>query len=205
MSYAERAVLLKKSKARWRMGHGNPAPYELLTGSGSMDLLLASLQVLNELILQHRRFVYVPSAPGERVLLTIGNALRPLEFAVVENSERRMYPIIHDGHLRGHFRERAVEFYRNAAPKILIGVYRTSGDVPPQVFYAHEDFAQEAALIAMADSVLQSHRGFPMLIDLADTVCRSTFGAEAFRSTVQSVYAARANPLRYLSERATRR
>ena len=204
MSYAERAVLLKKSNARWRMGHGNPAPYELLTGSGSMDLLLASLQVLSELILQHRRFVYVPSAPGERVLLTIGNALRPLEFAVVENSERRMYPIIYDGHLRGPYRERAIEFYRDAAPKILIGVYRTSGDVPPQVFYAHEDFVQEAALIAMADSVLQSHRGFPMLIDLADTVCRTTFGAEAFRSTVQSVYAARGNPLTYLSERATR-
>ncbi len=205
MSYAERAVLLKKSNAPWRMGHGNPAPYELLTGSGSMDLLLASLQILSELVLQHRRFVYIPSAPGERVLLTIGNALRPLEFAVVENSERRMQPIIHEGHLRGRFRERAIEFYRDAAPKILIGVYRTSGDVPPQVFYAHEDFVQEAALIAMADSVLQSHRGFPMLIDLADTVCRSTFGAEAFRSTVQSVYAARGNPLRYLNERDTRR
>jgi hypothetical protein len=205
MSYAERAVLLKKSSAPWRMGHGNPAPYELLTGSGSMDLLLASLQILSELVLQHRRFVYIPSAPGERVLLTIGNALRPLEFAVVENSERRMHPIIYEGHLRGRFRERAIEFYRDAAPKILIGAYRTSGDVPPQVFYAHEDFVQEAALIAMADSVLQSHRGFPMLIDLADTVCRSTFGAEAFRSTVQSVYAARGNPLRYLNERDTRR
>jgi hypothetical protein len=204
MSYAERAVLLKKSNAPWRMGHGNPAPYELLTGSGSMDLLLASLQILSELIVQHRRFVFIPSAPGERVLLTIGNALRPLEFAVVENSERRMHPIIYEGHLRGRFREKAIEFYRDAAPKILIGVYRTSGEVPPQVFYAHEDFVQEAALIAMADSVLQSHRGFPMLIDLADTVCRSTFGAEAFRSTVQSVYAARGNPLRYLNERDTR-
>lgn len=39
MTYAERAVLLQKSTAPWRMGHGNPAPYELLTGSGSMDLL----------------------------------------------------------------------------------------------------------------------------------------------------------------------
>lgn len=205
MSYAERAVLLKKSKAPWRMGHGNPAPYELLTGSGSMDLLMEGLEMLSQLILEHRRFVYVPSAPGERVLLTIGNALRPLEFAVVETSERRMYPIIYEGHLRGRYRERAEEFYKEAAPKILVGVYRTSGDVPPQIFYAHADLVQEAALIAMADSVLQSHRGFPMLIDLADTVCSSTFGAEAFNSTVQSAYAKRGSALRYFGERETRR
>ena len=35
MAYAERAVLLHRSSASWRMGHGNPAPYELLTGSGN--------------------------------------------------------------------------------------------------------------------------------------------------------------------------
>jgi hypothetical protein len=186
------------------MGHGNPAPYELLTGSGSMDLVLPSMDLLSELILQHRKFVYVPSAPGERALLTIGNALRPLEFAVVETSERRMEPIIFKGHLRGRSREKAIQFYNDAAHKILVGVYRTSGEVPPQIFYAHEDFVEEAALIAMADSVLQSHRGFPMLIDIADSVCSSTFGAEAFRSTVQSVFAARGNPLKYLSERDTR-
>jgi hypothetical protein len=205
MAYAERAVLLKKSQAPWRMGHGNPAPYELLTGSGSMDLLVAGLDLLSELILEQKRFVYVPSAPGERMLLTIGNALRPLEFAVVDTEEQRMYPIIEQGHLRGPYRERAEEFYHQAAPKILTGVYRVSTEVPPQIFYAHADFVQEAALIAMADSVLQAHRGFPMLIDLADAVCRSTFAAEAFNSTIRSAYAQHGNPFRYLAERETRR
>jgi hypothetical protein len=204
MTYAERAVLLLKSKAPWRMGHGNPAPYELLTGSGSMDLLHAGLDVLQDLILQHKRFVFIPSAAGERVLLTIGNALRPLEFAVVEDSRRRMTPIIRDGHLRGKHLKRAEEFCAETAPKILVGVYRISKDVPPQVFYAHADYIHEAALVAMADSVLQSHRGFPMLIDLANSVCASTFGADAFNSTVQSAYAQAGNPLRYLGERETR-
>lgn len=204
MTYAERAVLLLKSKAPWRMGHGNPAPYELLTGSGSMDLLHAGLNVLSDLILSHKRFVYIPSAPGERVLLTIGNALRPLEFAIVEDSRRRMTPIIKDGHLRGAHLKRAEEFCSETAPKILVGVYRTSKDVPPQVFYAHADYVHQAALVAMADSVLQTHRGFPMLIDLANTVCASTFGADAFNSTVQSAYAQAGNPLRYLGERETR-
>jgi hypothetical protein len=205
MTYAERAVLLRKSNAPWRMGHGNPAPYELLTGSGSMELLRAGFDVLTELILQHKRFVFVPSAPGERVLLTIGNALRPLEFAVVETSERRMWPIIKQGHLRGAYLKSAEDFCAEAAPKILVGVFRTSKDVPPQIFYAHADHVHEAALVVMADSVLQSHRGFPMLIDLADTVCSSTFGTNAFNSTVQSAYAQAGDPLRYLGERETRR
>ena len=32
LSYAERAILLRRSEAPWRMGHGSPAPFELLTG-----------------------------------------------------------------------------------------------------------------------------------------------------------------------------
>jgi hypothetical protein len=204
MTYAERAALSQKSKAPWRMGHGNPAPYELLTGSGSMDLLHAGLDVMRELILGHRRFVFVPSAPGERVLLTIGNGLLPLEYAVVDDSQERMGRIIEQGHLRGVHRERAEEFCRATAPEILIGIYRTSNDVPCQVFYAHRELVHEAALIAMADSIIQSHRGFPMLIDLADSVCRSTFGADAFNSTVQAAYARRGKALRYLAERDTR-
>jgi hypothetical protein len=205
MAYAERAVLLRKATAPWRMGHGNPAPYELLTGSGSMDLLAKGLEVIEELVLQHQRFVYVPSAPGERGLLTIGNALRPLEFAIVDSAESRMYPIIFEGHLRGKHRARAEKFYRDVAPNIVAGVFRTSRMVPAQIFYAHKDHAEEAALVAMADSVLQAHRGFPILIDIADSICRSTFGTDVFTSTIQSTYAANGDPLTYLGERETRR
>ena len=198
-AYAERAVLLKRSQAPWRMGRGHPSPYELLTGSGSMELLLAGLDLLSELILEHRRFVYLSNARNEGVLLTIGNALLPLQYAVVETAEPRMERIIYDGHLRGTHRQRAEEFYHDAAPKILAGVYRTSREVPPQIFYAHADFVHEAALIAMADSLLQAHSGFPVLLDLANRVCRSTFGEEGFMSAVRSAYAQRGS-FRYLNE-----
>ncbi len=129
MAYAERAVLLQKGTAPWRMGHGNPAPYELLTGSGSMDLLARGLDVIEELVLGHKRFVYVPSAPGERGLLTIGNALRPLEFAIVDTAETRMYPIIFRGtparqapHARGAvLRQRRAEHRRRRLPHVAHG------------------------------------------------------------------------------------
>jgi hypothetical protein len=38
MAYAERAILKEKSTAVWRMGHGSPAPYELLTGLWSSQV-----------------------------------------------------------------------------------------------------------------------------------------------------------------------
>jgi hypothetical protein len=181
------------------MGRGNPAPYELLTGSGSMELLLAGLELLSELLLGHKRFVFIARARSEPGLSTIGEALRPLEFAVVDTSEFHIGSIIFKGHLRGSYRRRAEEFYHDAATKILAGVYRPSAEVSPQIFYAHADFVQEAALIAMADSVLQAHSGFPVLLDLANRVCRSTFGEEGFISVVRSAHAQRGS-FRYLSE-----
>jgi hypothetical protein len=43
-----------------------------------------------------------------------------------------------------------------------------------------------------------------MLVDLADTVCRTTFGLDTFVSSVQTVYADSNEPFRYLGERETR-
>src|SRR5207247_332233 len=59
-SAAERKLLLEKAGPGWRMGYGVPAPYDLLTGSGSMDLIDAALPVLEELLLHEKRWVFVP-------------------------------------------------------------------------------------------------------------------------------------------------
>ncbi len=85
-----------------------------------------------------------------------------------------------------------------------MGVYRASAAAPPYLFFSHIDHACQAALIAMGDSVLQEHRGFPMLIDLADMVCRTTFGNDIFNNTVQMAYAHAGEPFRFLNERQTR-
>src|SRR5882724_4340765 len=178
-AYAERAVLLTRSR--------------------SMDLLLAGLDMLRQLILDHKRFIYVTNAPGEQGLLTIGHALGPLQYAVIDTSIYRIGRIIEQGHLRGSYRDRAMDFYNEVAPQILVGVYRMSDELPPHVFYAHKDCIHEAALIVMADSVVQAHSGFPMLLDLAGRMCHSTFGEEGFLAAIRSAYAQRGR-LRYLSE-----
>lgn len=212
MAYAERAVLLHRSEAVWRMGHGVPAPYELLTGSGSMELLETSLAVVRELVTSHRRFVFVPSSISDRLLLTIGDALRPLEYAIVDSATDRMLRVVANGHYeRGKgadgrdWGQYAEDFAAEVGPHILLGVYRASPTAAPRPFFAHPEHVHEAALVAMADSVLQEHRGFPLSIDIADSVCRTSFGLDTFMDAVRVAYADAAEPMRHLNERDTRK
>jgi hypothetical protein len=212
MAYAERAVLLERSDARWRMGHGNPAPYELVTGSGSMDLLEAGASVVERLVCDHRRFVFVPSSIKDRLLLTVGDALDPLEYAVVDTATERILQIVDNGHYERsrradgrNWHQFARDFATSVGPSIVIGVYRASPTAPARPFFAHPDHVHEAALVAMADSVLQEHRGFPLSIDLADTICRTAFGLDVFTEAVRSAYADAGEPFRHLSERDTRK
>lgn len=217
MAYGERAILLHRSDAQWRMGHGSPAPYELLTGSGSLDLMIEATKVIRELIEQHQKFLFVASEPSDRVLLTIGQALRPLEFAIVGSLKERIERTVANGHYRGQVTvdrrwdgkevspQRWIENFRDeVAEQVVVGVYRATELAPAQMFYAHRDHADIAAHIALADSVLQAHRGFPLLIDLADNVCRGVFGAETLTGPVSAAYVGANAPWRYLSERATR-
>ena len=87
---------------------------------------------------------------------------------------------------------------------VAVGVYRASDFAPPRLFYSHVDHSHEAALIALADSLLQQHRGFPLLIDLADSLCRNTFGNDVLAGALQAAFARAKAPFRYLEERSTR-
>ncbi|MDA8071655.1 MAG: hypothetical protein M0Z82_08635 [Actinomycetota bacterium] len=203
MSYAERATLLDRSHAAWRMGHGNPVPYELLTGSGSMELLAASLAVLRRLV-DYQQWVFVPSALKDRVLLTLGAALRPLEYAVVRSAESTLARIVEGGHYGGEWHQEAKRFVEQIGPKIAVGIYRAGPHSPATPFFGHVERIHEAAHVAMADSLLQEYRGFPLSIDLADAACQAVFGGAAFDDAVTAAYQIKGEPVRYLSERQTR-
>jgi len=94
---------------------------------------------------------------------------------------------------------------REAGPQIIVGVYKATQMSSAHMFYAHVDHADVAAHIAMADGALQEHRGFPMLLSLADTVCSSMFGTESLMAPAMLAYADAGAPYRYLTERQTRR
>jgi hypothetical protein len=210
MAHAERAVLTDVSTAPWRMGHGHPAPYELLTGAGlvsgggEMPLLRAAYDTLSRLVLGHRRFVFVPSDVADRRLLTLGNALRPCEYAIVSTALNGMSSVTRGGKYNPTSAALAHKFAEELGTQIAIGVFRASAVAPPHIFFSHIDHSHEAALIALADSLLQQHRGFPLLIDLADRLCQSTFGNDVFDGAVQTAFARAHAPYNYLSEHATR-
>jgi hypothetical protein len=214
-SYAERAVLADKSEAPWRMGHGSPAPLELI-GAKFTDLVIESIKVIRRLI-DHGRFVYVASEPSDRALLTIGQGLHPLEYAIVGTLRERIAPYLEewvpthrpsvDASWDGHVlppEEWVRRFRDEVAPRVVYGLYRATLLAPPQVFYARADHAHVAARVALADSVLLEQRGFPLLIDLADRVCKSVYGGGGLQEMAASAYAAAGAPFRFQSERATR-
>ena len=171
------------------MGHGNPITYELLTGAGILELMVAGTNVVRELVERYPKFVFVASEPRELALLTIGNALPPLHYAIIQTLADQLHGWFHQ-------RRFAVEagpelcwdgeqlpaaawiprFIDRVAAKIVVGVFRASPVAPAHLFYAHQDHAHLAAHVALADSLFEEHRGFPLLIRLADHVCTAVFG-----------------------------
>jgi hypothetical protein len=216
MDYAERAILQRCSAAVWRMGHGNPVTYELLTGADVLELMVAGTSVMRELIEGHRKFVFVASEPRDRLLLTIGQALPPLHYAIVCTLADRLRNWFHQ---RRFTVEAASElswdgeplaatewiprFLDRIAAQVVVGIYRATRAAPAQLFYAHADYAHLAAHIVLADSMFQEQRGFPLLLDLAHHVCASVFGG-SLKHLTETAYAAAGAPWRYFSERSTR-
>lgn len=183
MANAELAVMARKAETPWRMGHGHPLPKELLTGAGMPELIELSVPLFRELLLEHKRFVYIPRGSNNRLLQSIGDALLPLEYAIVDDLDAYMFDVISEGHYgTGKFREakRLLDsFQADATGKLVAGVFRVSPHSSSQIFYAHVDHASEAAIVAMADAVLIEARGSPMLLDLAGSICRDMFPADA--------------------------
>jgi hypothetical protein len=205
MAYAERAILMEKSQANWRIGHGNPFPYELLSSFWATrpEMAQAAL-LLFEKIVRFKKFVFIPSAPSSRHLLTIGGALRPYEYIVIGSAWAELNKIIEQGGVREPVKTFQRAFRDEHSRDVVVGLFKASKYAPPYLFYAHKDHVQTAALIAIADSALQMHRGFPMLIDIADNICHSIFNPETFYSSIHQAYAEAGQPFRYLGERETR-
>ena len=179
-------------------------PFEIATGAGQgfEAMLTASTRLFREMV-AYRRFVFVSGEQHDRALLMIGDALEPLEFAIIDTIEADLQRVVSRSH-SNRAQKMMDDFVAEIGPQIVRGVYRASRYAPACLFFAHRDFAREAAHIAIADSALQPHRGYPLLLDLADRCCRAYFGAEDFSAALHLAYTRTGQPLRYLSERNVR-
>ena len=176
MEYGERAILLRRSQAVWRMGHGNPITYELLTGAGMLELMEAGTNVVRELVEAHQKFVFVASEPracaaddrqrtASPTLRDRPNAGGPVAWLVPPAPVRgRGGSGTEMGRLadRGRGMDPALP-----RPRRLPGGRRR---VPrmrwrrPTCFTPTWTTPHFAAHVALADSLFEEHRGFPLLI-----------------------------------------
>jgi hypothetical protein len=189
MAAAERKSLLEKTDARWRMGHGMPAPLELLTGSGSMALIDEMLPVLEQLLLDKTRWVFLLSPSSNFALATLADALAEREIAILQKGKAALDDILERGHFSYGYRRKVGEFARRLGDAIVVGAFRAGRHSPGQIFIAHADHALAAGVLAMADAALQPHRGFPLLLDLAGASAKVFLGIETFQGMVESAYA----------------
>jgi hypothetical protein len=215
LDYAERAILLQNSNACWRMGHGNPITYELLTGGDCLELMVEATNVLRQLIEGYQKFVFVGHEPKDRWLYTIAQALQPMEFAIVHTLDERLEHWLQQKRYAAEAKkvmwddeeiwayEWIPRVIREVASQVVVGLFRATPVAPAQMFYAHVDHADYAAHMVLADSVLQEHRGCPMLLDLARNTCDSVFGDSLERITA-AAYAAAGAPWRYVNHRSSR-
>jgi hypothetical protein len=200
LAYAERATLLERSTAPWRVCQGNPMPVELLAGSGSQELVEKSIAMLEQLTLDHKMVLFVPSTLNQLDVATIADSLKPLEYAIVADMSRSLTAVIESHHYAASLGRKLMKFVERVGPQMVVGCFRTSTIGPARLFYAHVDHAHEAAQIAIADSALQAHRNMPVLLDLAGELCRSSFGQTDFVATLQNAYAAAGLPYSFHQE-----
>lgn len=190
-TYAERSILLEKSNSKWLLGAGTPVPNELMRGfwSSRKEMKEKSIALMRKMILDHKHFVYVQECARNPQLWTFGNALRPFEYLIIDTIKDGLERRLETGGMRGEFLADYKKMVADVGDKVAIGVYRVSKHSAPQIFYCHIDHIQIAALVAMADSVLQMHLGSPMLLDLANNICKTAFGQSDFVATIEQAYA----------------
>jgi hypothetical protein len=188
VAYMERDVMLHECAA-WRLGYGAPAPLDLLTGMGCMDLLEMSLDLLAQLLAGQQRWVFVTPRSPIPELESLANALEPLEFAVVT----RLHSVLHDRAVENSnyaqsYLKKVLRWIDDVAPQMVLGVYRAGPLSPPRFFVAHEDEVYVAALIAMADAAAVEPQGLPALVRLAQENCRAALGGSAIEKVVRQAY-----------------
>jgi hypothetical protein len=212
LDYAERAILLRRSRAAWRLGHGNPVTYEILTGGGNLDLMVEATRVLRELVEVQQRFVFVAGEPREALFRTIGQALRPMEYAILGTLDERLESWLHQERFKigistrlnwdndlitpAEWIPRVIE---RVASKIVVGLFRPTILAPAQAFYAHVDHSDVAGHIALADSMLKE-QGTSMLLEMAHGVCHSVFG-DSLEALAEAAYVAAGAYNRFLGGR----
>jgi len=184
MLYAERDLALRREEP-WKFVHGELLPYELRTGVGKYRALAMSVDLGSRLI-ESKKTIGVIEGTTRLDWLNAGDILQPYEYMTVTSLQSELNRYLHGDPEKGitgaHFsksdEKRMQDFIDEYARAINVGIFRVGAR--PYIFQAHADHFHEAAALVMQDASQQAVRGFPLLIDYADSICSRLLAQEDF-------------------------
>ena len=183
MLYREREVAVRSEyENAYKMLHGPLLPFELMMGLGRLRALYTTLDILKKVVADPKTFSII-STSRYNDYITLGTALKPGEYMVDEKFSLGDELADNESFMastqwRPREFEHVEQFLREKASRILTGVIKVGQR--PYMFHAHRDTFDLAAAIIARDSLLQPEKGFPLLIDYADTLCSEYFPAGDF-------------------------
>lgn len=181
MSYKEREMAFERP-GEWKFIHGTLVPLELRVpriGEAFESCLEIAKKIVN-----HKKCVGVISGSSEFDLVGAGSILNHGEYLHADYVSSRLEEDIDESIGNKQEKDLLYDLKDNFLSKIKIGVFR----VGPKsyIFEAHEDYFDEAAALVIRDSMNQPFRGFPLLIDYADSLCNQLVGPGEFNNIVES-------------------
>lgn len=205
--YREREVAMRPEFAQaYKLLHGPLLPFELMTGLGRLRALESTLDVLERLVADPKVMSIISSTTQDDYL-TLGAALEPGEYLVDQSFSlgdeiKANTDFFSEGKWRTLEYERVKEFLEQVGSQIWVGIIKVSER--PYVFHAHKSMFDQAAAIIARDALLQREKGFPLLIDYADTLCSEYFPSGDFTNILSYRMACQGWFLAETSEREMR-
>ncbi len=180
MFYKEREIALSR-KEKWKIVHGPLIPLEMRLGRLGVEGVLETNLKLAERIVENERIIGVLSSTRRLRILNLGYVLENGEYLKISDLGSLLKSEIR----RAPEEERALinDFIEEYGEKVLVGIYKAFNKA--YVFEASRKFFREAAHILYADSLNNPAKGFPMLIDYADSLCKTLVNPEDFKRRLE--------------------
>ena len=180
MFYMERKVGLDREE-EWAMFNGPLIPYELRTGIGRLRALEPCLNLCEQL-LNRKTIVGVIATSSEHEIVSLGLALNQGEYVKLRSFKEDLEEYLPAAHFNATDEARFRRFIDTNGEALDVGLYKAGQRA--YIFHAHHKYFNEAAAIVMRDSAFQQYRGYPLLIDYADSLCTHMLASSDFRRMV---------------------
>jgi len=211
MLFKEREIVLERPE-KYKMIQGDIFPYELKTGQGRLRGLNACLR-LGRRILNTENVIATQTTSSDPAFRLIGNALEPGEYIEIHDYYEELNSFLlgdgDDFSIPARFNPTDKEsfelFINDARNKFSVGIFKGLKSNRAYVFYAPKSNLEVMVSLLFADSAFQPMRGFPLLLDYADTICSKLLSAQDFTRQVEAKLARKKILDFEISEKSTRR